>query len=107
MTRNNVPKLEIGAVYKRIITALVGTLLKMALDKTGVDESLLESFDKVEQCLFPASEPLEFYLGKGREIFSEEVSEAMLLKHKAYNRTKHLYRTKVSGDEFATPKGFE
>lgn len=84
--------------YRRIITAVVGCLLDVAPNKTELDNSMLENFKKSKKQLFPDSEPVEFYLGRARDIASEEIGRALTKgPDRLKPRSGHLYRVDVGG----------
>ena len=85
--------------YRRIITALVGSLLELARSRTTLDDTMLEHFHASEKILFPKEEPRDFYLGRARDIATQEIGLALTStkENKIAPRSSHLYRTDVGG----------
>ncbi len=84
---------------KRIITALVGSLLELAPNKTTLDETMLQNFHASEKILFPKEEPRDFYLGRARDIATHEIGIALTASkdNKITPRSSQLYRNDVGG----------
>lgn len=80
-------------LYARVVTAIVGTLLKYLPDKAEEDRKLLAQFNRVKPILFSDNDPINFYLGKAKEMACKEIADALpqTTEHPK-PRTKHLFR---------------
>lgn len=88
-------------LHKRIVVALVATILKQMSALEGehmhqVDKKRLDDFNKIEGDYFSEVENISFYRGKGLEIFDVVLINALLDTPRKL-RTEQLYKTELSG----------